>query len=129
MSNCNGNHTHEVGSMPASVKWSIVRGDTATLRVEFLENDEVTFLDTSDWKFASSAYDSKGDVVDELDIIEGNGYVDIVASSDVTENWGTGSGSVVAELAFDLEVIRGNEVWTPIIGTIKVIGDVTGGSL
>jgi hypothetical protein len=36
----------------------------------------------------------------------------------------------VAELTFDLQVVIENEtVWTPVIGTISVIGDVTGGSL
>jgi hypothetical protein len=36
----------------------------------------------------------------------------------------------VTELAFDLQVtIDGATVWTPVIGTITVLGDVTGGSL
>lgn len=117
------------GSNPIIIRWNIVRGDTAKLRVEFLDNDEVTFFDTSDWEFASSAYDSRGDLLDELEVIASDGYVDIVASSDITANWGTGSGSVVAELAFDLEVIIDDTVWTPVLGTITVIGDVTGGSL
>lgn len=115
------------GSNPTIIKWNIVRGDTAKLRVQFLENDETTAFDTDGWEYASSAYDTKGEVLDELEVVVGNGYIDIVAPSDVTENWGTGSGSVVAELAFDLEVIIDNEVWTPILGTISVIGDVTGG--
>ena len=117
------------GSNPIIIKWNIVRGDTAKLRVQFLDNDEVTLFDTSDWEFASSAYDTRGDLLDELEVIEGDGYVDIVASSDITAHWGTGSGSVVAELAFDLEVIIDDTVWTPVLGTITVIGDVTGGSL
>jgi len=117
------------GSNPIVIKWNIVRGDTAKLRVQFLDNDEVTFFDTSDWEFASSAYDSRGELLDELEVIAGSGYVDIVASSDITANWGVGSGSIVAELAFDLEVIIDDTVWTPVLGTITVIGDVTGGSL
>ena len=117
------------GSNPIIIKWNIVRGDTAKLRIEFFENDEVTRFDTDNWEYASSAYDTKGDLLDELEVVEGNGYIDIVASSDITANWGVGSGSVVAELAFDLEVIIDNTVWTPVLGTITVIGDVTGGSL
>jgi hypothetical protein len=117
------------GSNPIIIKWHIVRGDTAKLRVQFLENDETTAFDTDGWEYASSAYDSKGDVLDELEVIVGNGYVDIVAASDITSEWGIGSASVVAELAFDLEVIIDSEVWTPILGTIVVVGDVTGGSL
>lgn len=115
------------GTDPIVIKWHVVRGDTAKLRIQFLEDDEVTSYNTSSWEYASSAYDARGDVLDELEVVVGSGYIDIVAASDITENWGTGSGSVVAELAFDLEVIIDDEVWTPIVGAIKVIGDVTGG--
>lgn len=117
----------QFGQRPITLKWNIVRGDTAKLKVEFLENNEVTPFDTEDWEYASSAYDSRGDVLDELEVVVGDGYIEIVAASDITENWGVGSGSIVAELAFDLEVTIGDEVWTPILGTIAVAGDVTGG--
>lgn len=115
------------GSNPIIIKWNVVRGDTAKLRIQFLEDDELTVYNTSNWEYASSAYDSRGDVLDKLEVIQGNGYIEIVASSDITENWGTGVSAIVAELAFDLEVIIDDEVWTPIVGTIRVIGDVTGG--
>jgi hypothetical protein len=118
------------GADPMNLKWQIVRGDTSPLRVEFYEDDEVTPYDTTGWEFAASAYDFKADTVDELDIEIGDGYVNITASSDITQYWGTGYRSAVAELAFDLQVIvDGETVWTPIVGTISVIGDVTGGSL
>lgn len=115
------------GADPAKIKWSVVRGDTANLRVEFLEDDETTYFDTSSWTYASTTYDSKGDILDELEVTPGNGYVDIVAPASITEYWGTGYSSNVAELMFDLEVKIENTIWTPVIGTIFVIGDVTGG--
>ena len=122
--------TEDFGATPYNMRWKIVRGDTATLRIEFLENDEVTAYDTSTWDFASYAYDYKGDVLDELDVASGDGYVEITATDDVTSSWGLGYNAVVAELAFDLQItIDNNIVWTPVIGTITVIGDVTGGSL
>jgi hypothetical protein len=118
------------GADPATITWQVVRGDTAELRIQFFENDEVTPYDTSSWTYESSAYDFKGDVVDELETSAGLGYVDIVASSEITEFWGTGYGSRVAELAFDLQVnIDNDTVWTPVVGTISVLGDVTGGRL
>jgi hypothetical protein len=118
------------GSDPAIVKWQVVRGDTATLRIEFYENDEVTLLDTSGWDFASSVYDPRGNAISALDTEAQNGYVDIIALPEVSSEWGTGVRSVVSELAFDLQVIiDGETVWTPVIGTITVIGDVTGGTL
>lgn len=118
------------GADPMNIKWQIVRGDTSPLRVEFYENDEITPYDTSGWEFLASAYDFKADTIDELDIEVGDGYVEITATPDITQYWGTGFKPTVAELAFDLQVIvDGETVWTPVVGTISVIGDVTGGSL
>ena len=116
-----------IGADPVRPKWQVVRGDTAKLRIEFLENDEETYYDISNWDFVSTSYDSRGDILDELKVLVYDGYVDIVASPDLTEAWGQGYISVVAELIFDLEVtIDDGTVWTPVIGTIMVLGDVSG---
>jgi hypothetical protein len=117
------------GADPANIKWRVVRGDTATLRVEFLENDEITYFDTEDWSFAATAYDFRGDVLDELEVTVFPGYIDIKASPEITDLWGTGFGSTVAELAFDVQATIDDMIWTPVIGTITVLGDVTPGSL
>ena len=118
------------GADPVNIKWNIVRGDTSPLRVEFYENDETTYFDTTGWTYASTTYDAKGDILDELEVDAGDGYVEIMASPDITQNWGNGYSSVVSELLFDLQVtIDGETVWTPVIGIITVLGDVTGGSL
>lgn len=118
------------GADPAIIKWQVVRGDTSTLRIEFYENDEVTYFDTTNWDYASSVYDPRGNAVAALDVEPHAGYVDIIATPEVTEEWGLGYSSVVAELAFDLQVIiEEATVWTPVIGNIVVLGDVTGGSL
>lgn len=115
------------GADPVRIKWNVVRGDTALIRVEFLDNDEVTYFNTSTWEYAASSYDPKGDVIDELTVIPGNGYVDIIAGPELTQYWGTGYGSALAELKFDLQVTIGDTaVWTPVIGNILVIGDVSG---
>lgn len=119
-----------IGADPEITRWTVVRGDTSTLRIEFYNDDEVTFFDTSTWIYSSTAYNQSGQDVIELTTVSGDGYVDIIASADVTELWGSGYGSVVAELSFDLQVIIDEAiVWTPVIGTITVLGDVTGGSL
>lgn len=118
------------GADPVNIQWRIVRGDSASLRVEFLEDDEKTYFNTSSWNYKSTSYDSNGDFLDELICIPGNGYVDIKATPEITKNWGTKFLSNVAELPFDLEVtIAGEDVWTPVIGTIYVLGDITVGSL
>lgn len=118
------------GAKPININWDVVRGDTSELRIEFFNFDEVTPIDTDDWVFSSTTYDSRGDVLDRLTTTPGSGYVDIIASSETTALWGSGFESVVGELAFDLQVtINGTRVWTPILGNIRVFGDVTSGSL
>ena len=115
------------GADPARIKWNIVRGDTSPLRVEFLQDDEATYFDTSDWTYEATSYDPQSDFLDSLEITPGVGYVDIMAPASITQFWGIGFKSVVTELTFDLQVtIDVNTIWTPLIGTISVIGDITG---
>lgn len=122
------------GANPANIQWTVVRGDTANLRVDFLESDESTVYDTTDWSYKATAYDPSGDVLDELTTTASTGSVTITAPASITEKWGKKYNHIVAELQFDLTVIipapGENTVWTPIIGNIKVLGDITpGGSL
>ena len=121
--------TDVFGANPINIQWKIVRGDTGILSVEFYEDDESTPYDTEDWEFASTTYDFKGDVIDELEVEELDGVVTITAPADITKFWGFGYKETVAELAFDLQITIDDLVWTPVVGTIKVVGDVTGGSL
>jgi hypothetical protein len=75
-------------------------------------------------------------VLDELIVTDEQGYVTISIPADTTLNWGNQYKSVTAELPFDLQVTipggSGEEdtIWTPVVGTICVLGNVTpGGSL
>jgi hypothetical protein len=114
-----------IGAEPAYIKWRVVRGDTASLMVQFYQDDEVTFYDTSTWTYAATAYDPKIGHSDTLSIEVNSGYIKITASPEITATWGI--GSKVDELNFDVQVtIDSDVVWTPIIGIISVIGDVTG---
>lgn len=123
------------GATPANIQWTVVRGDTARLTVQFLEDDEITYFDTDGWEYRATVYDPNGDVLDELIVeAEENGDVTIIAPASITENWGTSYRSVVAELSFDLQALipaTGEDtIWTPVIGTVCVLGDITpGGSL
>ena len=117
------------GNTPAIVKWNVVRGDTARLRVDFLENDEKTIFDISEWNFASTTYDNFGDILDSLTVEVEDGYVNIIATPEITSFWGTGYNGTVAEIAFDLEVQIDDIIWTPVLGTIRVTADVTAGTL
>jgi hypothetical protein len=116
------------GADPLNARWTIVRGDTASFRVQFVEDDEVTAYDTTGWTYLSYTYNFKGEVLDQLTVTTGATYVDIVAPKAITQTWGTGYTKVVAELAFDLQVTKADgTVWTPIIGTITVLGETKGG--
>ena len=128
----------QVGASPINIQWKVVRGDTATLKIEFLEDDEVTPIDISDWTFVSSSYDSSGDTLDELTVEKYTGYVIITATSEITKLWGVGYRNTVLELPFDLEIVIPSDdsgaiepeiTWTPVIGTIVVLSDITGTAL
>jgi hypothetical protein len=108
------------------INWKVVRGDTSRLRVEFLENNEVDNYDTSDWIYTSTAYDKATGIAHSLSVTPQPGYVDIVASADLTAEWGTARSGISAELDFDLQVaFDDNTVWTPVIGVISVSADMT----
>ena len=122
------------GADPVSIQWRVVRGDTGSLRVEFFQPNEIDFYNTEGWVFRATAYDQSGDILDALDCEPGEGFVDIKAYPSVTKNWGLRYTKNVAELPFDVQVtipeLIEDTVWTPVIGTIFVLGDVTpGGTL
>ena len=115
------------GADPVTIRWNVVRGDTSTIRVDFLNDDETTSLDTDGWSFLASAYDRKTDILEELEVDACEGYAIVTAPAEITSLWGTTYGGTVAELSFDLEITIDETVWTPVIGTISVIGDVSTG--
>jgi hypothetical protein len=124
------------GASPANIQWTVVRGDNATLKVEFFEDDETTYWDTDGWTFLSTSYDPSGEVLDELTVTDEVGYVTISVPAETTANWGSQYKTVVSELPFDLQVTipggsgEDDTIWTPVVGTICVLGNVTpGGSL
>ena len=126
---CSISTIEQVGADPINIQWKVVRGDTATLKIEFLENDEVTYIDTTGWTYSSSSYDSSGDVLDELTVDSYPGYAIITAPASLTSFWGIGYRSIVAELPFDLQVTitedENETIWTPVLGTITVLSDIT----
>jgi len=117
------------GATPANIQWTVVRGDYASFTVSFLENDEVEEFDTTGWKFAATAYDPSVNLLDALTVEVDGSVVTVSAPGSVTKDWGTKYTSVVAELSFDLQakVPDGGSTftWTPVIGTICVLGDVS----
>jgi hypothetical protein len=119
-----------LGANPVNIQWNVVRGDTATLRIDFLEDDEITFLDISGWVIEATAYESKTKISYDLGITINDGWIVVTADSDDTRRWGEGTRYRVNELNFDVEVTLPDlAVWTPVIGVVSLIADVTGSSL
>jgi hypothetical protein len=117
----------KLGSRPAFIKWEVVRGDTATLKVEFYEENEKNLYNTDNWSYSCTAYDKRKKEFYSLQVEEDDGFVVVTALPEVTSLWGSGINNLVAQLEFDLEIVMDDGiVWTPIIGTISVIGDITG---
>jgi hypothetical protein len=115
-----------IGSNPARINWKVVRGDTSRLRFEFLENDESSSYDTTGWTYISTAYNKNTQDSYTLEVIPSEGYVDIVASAEMTSDWGQIRTGTAAELDFDLQVTFDDDtVWTPVVGVITVTADIT----
>ena len=128
--------TQKYGADPANINWTVIRGDTAVLQVQFYEPDETTSFDTTGWTYVSTVYDPNGEAIDVLDVTATSGLVTITAPASVTEGWGSGYKTIVSELQFDVQVTipSGNiaiedTVWTPVLGYISVLGDVSSGGL
>ena len=126
---CSTDTVFQTGADPQNIQWTVVRGDDATIRFEFYEDDGVTYKDITSWSILASAYDPKVSTKYSLTTNKGTGYVDISAPSTQTSLWGTGSLNIVAQLTFDLQITISSLKWTPIVGTIVVRSDITGSSL
>jgi hypothetical protein len=74
-------------------------------------------------------------LLDDLSVEADGHIVTITAPASVTELWGSSAyKQIAAELKFDLEVIieggsgvNADTVWTPVLGTICVLSDITPG--
>jgi hypothetical protein len=128
--------TQKYGAAPANINWTVIRGDTAVLQVQFYQPDETTSFNTTGWTYTSTVYNPSGEVLDTLDVTGAAGMVTVTAPASITEGWGSGYKSVVSELQFDVQVTipSGNiaiedTVWTPVLGYISVLGDVSSGGL
>jgi ribosomal protein S8E len=126
--------TQVLGANPANIHWNVVRGDTAKIKITFFESNEVTEFSTDDWEYIATAYNPANTTYYELSVVEGDGFIEIIATPEISNTWGTASSGIVAELVFDLEITipavapeTEDTIWTPVIGTISVMGDITRG--
>lgn len=132
---CGCNNIEQYGIKPINAQWTVIKGSTANLEISFLELDESTLFDTSDWSYTATVYDKYNDSLEELEVSLSVGKITVTASSDITGNWGPTTNFSTAELRFEIKAVipqvgTDDFIWTPISGTICLMSDIlSGGSL
>lgn len=121
---------YSIGSAPPTIKWTLVRGDTAAFGV-YVTDDNKTPLTISEWTInmeIKRPNTSPGDFTDDADTI-----LSLVPVSSQTDEVGeftvglTANQSYLLETGdiFDIELSDATRVWTVARGTLVVIEDVT----
>jgi hypothetical protein len=111
---------YTVGATPPQVKWTVVRGDTASFRV-YVTDDARQPINVPDWTIDMEIR-RDGDLVTDLSpdatIDDDNGEFTVSLSSSQTEILETGD-------LFDIQLTDATRVWTVVQGSMVVIEDVT----
>jgi len=112
------------GESPAKIVWNVVRGDDSSIEITLLD-DNGTALNTTGWTYSSKA--RNGYTLHNLTVTAVQNVVTIKAPALTTALWGAGElTNPAAQLPFDLQVTKSDATkWTPVIGRIVVIPDVT----
>jgi hypothetical protein len=112
------------GESPAKIVWNIVRGDDSSIEITLLD-DNGQPLSAYGWSYASKARGSSQ--LYSLTVTSVGNVVTVKAPSATTSLWGAGATTnPAAQLPFDLQVTKGDgSKWTPVIGKIVVIPDVS----
>jgi hypothetical protein len=107
-----------VGAEPASVLWTVVRGDDAKLSLQFLDTDGSTPLNVTGWSYSSAL--KNGTTLVNLSTTTGASSTVVVHATN-TQTAALEPG----QYSFDLQVTKADTtVWTPLMGTIRVLPDV-----
>ena len=112
------------GEQPAKIVWNVVRGDDSSIEITLLD-DNGAALNTSGWTYSSQS--SLGGTLYTLNVTSSQNVVTVKAPSAPTALWGAGPvTNPAAQVPLDLQVTNGDATqWTPVIGRIVVIPDIT----
>ena len=123
--------SYSVGGELPQVKWTVVRGDTASFRV-FVYDDDGDPLDLTEWTLAMDVerqyYDNAGEATTSEIIIS---LTPAITGED--EPTGSFTVSLLSEEseiletddAFDIQISDETRVWTLAQGTMTIIEDIT----
>jgi hypothetical protein len=124
--------SYSVGSIPPTVNWTLVKGDTAAFRV-FVTDDDKEPLVISEWTIemeikrptvAGNLNDANPTSVLTLYPVataeDGDGEFTVSVTSAESRSLNTGD-------IFDIELSDATRVWTVARGTLTIIEDITNG--
>jgi len=124
--------SYSVGSTPPTVKWTVVKGDTASFRV-YVTDDNKDPLTIADWTIemeikrptvAGNFDDANPTSVLTLYPVataeDGDGEFTVSLTSSESRSLNTGD-------IFDIELSDETRVWTVARGTMTILEDVTNG--
>jgi len=123
---------YSIGSVPPTVTWTVVKGDTAAFRV-YVTDDNKDPLDIAEWTIemeikrpavAGNFSDANPTSVLTLYPVataeDGNGEFTVSLTSAQSRSLNTGD-------IFDIELSDATRVWTVARGTLTIIEDITNG--
>ena len=123
---------YSIGSVPPTVTWTVVKGDTAAFRV-YVTGDNKVPLDIAEWTIemevkrpavAGNFNDANPTSVLTLYPVataeDGDGEFTVSLTSSESRSLNTGD-------IFDIELSDATRVWTVARGTLTIIEDITNG--
>lgn len=123
---------YSIGSVPPTVTWTIVKGDTAAFRV-YVTDDNKNPLTISEWtiemevkrptvagNFNDANPTSVLTVFPVSEVGDGDGEFTVSLTSAQSRSLNTGD-------IFDIELRDASRVWTVARGTLTIIEDITNG--
>jgi hypothetical protein len=117
-----GTDLYNIGAVPPTVLWTLVRGDTAAFRVYVTDEDRVP-LTISEWNISMDIVRPPSTLIvslnPEVTVDDETGEFTVSLLSGESEDLETGD-------IFDIQLSDATRVWTVCRGTITVIEDVTG---
>lgn len=123
---------YDVGNKPPTVKWTVVRGDTAAFKA-YVTDDAKAPLNISDWTISMKI--KRPNNVADLGVITDNALLilSLTPVADPDDLPGeftvslTSSESLVLETGdiFDVQLSQPGTVWTVCQGSMNILEDVT----
>ena len=123
---------YSIGSVPPTVTWTVVKGDTAAFRVYVTDDNKVP-LDIAEWTIEMEV--KRPTVAGNFNDANPTSVLTIFPTATASDDEGeftvsltsTQSRSLNTGDIFDIELSDATRVWTVARGTLTIIEDITNG--